>query len=115
MYQPLQVTVQFTVIPLTAVLGTDYTVSGSQVSLDDGENMQMVPITLIRSPVPKLARSFAVRLLNSTTGGAAIGHPAECIVTILETEDAHGIFGKHKLTIAFWRLLLLYFLMIVRL
>ena len=92
---------QFVIIPLTAVLGTDYTVSGSQVVLANGENMQLVPITLIRSPVPKLARSFTVRLLNSTTGGAAVGHPAECIVTILETRDAHGIFGNHRLTAAF--------------
>jgi len=97
----LQVTVQFIVVPLTAVLGTDYTVSGNRMSLADGETMQLVPITLIRSAVPKLARSFSVRLLNSTTGGAAVGHPAECLVTILETEDAHGIFGNGRLTVAF--------------
>jgi len=88
------VTVRFTVVPLTAVLGVDFTVSGDQVSLADGENSKLVPITLIRSTVPKLARSFSVRLLNSTTGGAAVGHPAECIVTIQDTEDAHGIFGN---------------------
>jgi len=93
--------VQFAVIPITAVHGTDYTVSGSQVSLVDGENTQAVPITLIPSPLPKLARSFTVRLFNSTTGGAAIGHPAECVVTIMETEDAHGIFGNHWLILAF--------------
>ena len=92
---------QFIVVPLTAVLGTDYTVSGNRMSLADGETMQLVPITLIRSAVPKLARSFSVRLLNSTTGGAAVGHPAECLVTILETEDAHGIFGNGRLTVAF--------------
>jgi len=93
--------VQFIVVPLTAVLGSDYTVSGNRVSLADGETMQLVPVTLIRSAVPKLARSFSVRLLNSTTGGAAVGHPAECLVTILETEDAHGIFGNGRLTVAF--------------
>ena len=92
----LQVSVQFVVTPSTAVLGVDYTVSGNHVSLADGENMKLVPVTLIPSTVPKLSRSFSVRLLNSTTGGAAVGHPAECIVTILETEDAHGIFGDNQ-------------------
>jgi len=91
------VSVQFIVVPLTAVLGVDYTVSHDQVSLADGENSQLVPVTLIRSTAPKLARSFSIRLLNSTTGGAAVGHPAECIVTIQETEDAHGIFGNQQL------------------
>jgi len=99
--------VQFIVVPLTAVLGTDYTVSGSRVSLADGETMQLVPITLIHSAVPKLARSFSVRLLNSTTGGAAVGHPAECLVTILETDDAHGIFGNGRLTVL--KISILYF------
>jgi len=97
------VTVQFVVVPLTAVLGTDYAVSGSHVSLADGENMQLVPVTLVRSAVPKLARSFSVRLINSTTGGAAVGHPAECVVTILETQDAHGMFGNKQ---QHWLLLL---------
>jgi len=83
-------------MPLTAVPGVDYTVSGDHVSLADGENIKLVPVTLIPSTVPKLARSFSVRLLNSTTGGAAVGHPAECIVTILQTEDAHGIFGDYQ-------------------
>jgi len=92
------VTVQFVVVPLTAVLGVDYTVSGDEVSLLDGENLQLVPVTLISSTVPKLARSFSIRLLNSTTGGAAVGHPAECIVTIQETKDAHGIFGNQRLS-----------------
>ena len=87
-------TVPFSVVPLTAVLGVDYAVSADRVSLDDGENMKLVPVTPIRSTVPKLARSFAIRLLNSTTGGAAVGHPAECVVTLQETDDARGIFGK---------------------
>jgi len=88
-----QVTVRFVVEPVTAVLGTDYTVSRDHVSLADGENTKLVPVTLIGSTVPKLARSFSVRLVNSTTGGAAVGQPAECTVTVLETDDARGIFG----------------------
>lgn len=88
---------RFLVVPSTAVRGVDYTVSGDQLSLADGENSKLVPVTLIRSTVPKLARTFAIRLLNSTTGGAAVGHPAECVVTILETVDAHGIFGNYHL------------------
>jgi len=94
-----QVTVQFAIVPSTAVFGIDYTVSSDQVSLADGEDMKLVPVTLIRSTVPKLSRSFSVHLLNSTTGGAAVGQPAECIVTILETQDAHGIFGNHHFLI----------------
>jgi len=91
------VTVRFTVVPLNAVLGIDFTVSGDRVSLADGENSKLIPVMLIRSTVPKLARRFSIRLLNSTTGGAAVGHPAECVVTIQETEDAHGIFGDYCL------------------
>ena len=90
----VQVSVQFTVVPLTAVQGVDYTVSGSTVSLSDGQRLASVPITLIRSTQPRLARSFSVRLVNSTTGGAAVGHPAQCVVTIHATADAHGIFGN---------------------
>ena len=89
-------TVRFVVVPSTAVLGVDYTVSSDQVALADGENIKLVPVTLIQSTVPKLARSFTIRLINSTTGGAAVGHPAECVITIQETKDAHGIFGNHQ-------------------
>jgi len=94
MFHVLQVTVMFVIIPSTAVLGVDYTLSSDHVSLADGESMKLIPITLIPSTAPKLARGFTIRLLNSTTGGAAVGHPAECIVTIQETADAHGIFGN---------------------
>jgi len=93
-YSVVQVSVRFIVVPLTAVSGVDYTVSGTSVSLLDGQHLALVPISLIRSTQPKLARSFIVRLLDSTTGGAAVGQPAQCVVTIRETRDAHGIFGN---------------------
>ena len=103
----LQVTVRFVITPLTAVRGVDYTVSSDYVSLADGENIKLVPVTLIpSSTLPKLARSFSVRLLNSTTGGAAVGQPAECVVTILETDDAHGIFGDYQFRFSLLFLLL---------
>ena len=100
--------VQFVIEPSTVILGVDYTLSSNQVSLADGENIKPVPITLIHSTVPKLSRSFSIRLTNSTTGGAAIGHPSECIVTILETDDAHGIFGKHQFHFLFVVLAVMY-------
>ena len=85
---------RLSVVALTAELSVDYTVSADHVILSDGENIKLVPVTLIASTSPKLARSFIVRLLNSTTGGAAVGRLAQCTVTVLETYDAHGVFGN---------------------
>jgi len=48
----------------------DHAVSGDRVSLDDGENTKPVPVTLIRSTVPKLARSFAIRLRRAVEFGS---------------------------------------------
>ena len=92
---PPQVSVRFEVIPDTATPGQDYSISSSDVILGPGEDEKRVPIEIINDPLPEIAETFTVRLVpGSTTGGAVLGLVTETQVTILESDDPNGAFGR---------------------
>ncbi|XP_038076858.1 adhesion G-protein coupled receptor V1-like isoform X2 [Patiria miniata] len=87
------VTVTFQHIPGTAQQGLDYSVTSTNVIMYDGETHKAIPIEILNDRVPEVAESFQVVLLDQITGGAILGSPATCEVTIEPSDDPYGSFG----------------------
>lgn len=84
---------------MSAKSGVDYIVTSDRVTFADGEQIKVLPITLINSEVPRIERQFIVRLLNGTSGEAIIGTISTATVIIGKTFDANGVFGKLHLNL----------------
>ena len=60
----------------------------------DGQTSAKVPIQILNDDLPEFNETFVVRLeQNSLTGGAKLGNPKECVVTILENDYPYGLIG----------------------
>ena len=61
----------------------------------NGETKKAVPIHIIDDFTPEIEEEFRVELMhNSVTGGAMVGTEDGCDVTIEESDDPYGLFGK---------------------
>ena len=52
------------------------------------------PWQILNDRVPEEAESFQVVLLDQITGGAILGSPTSCVVTIEPSDDPYGNFGR---------------------
>ncbi|XP_077457045.1 adhesion G-protein coupled receptor V1 [Stigmatopora argus] len=89
------VSVKFRAVPWTARVSEDYSVASTDVVLLEGESSKSVPIYVINDVVPELEETFAVELINQTTGGALLGELTRAIITILPSDDPFGAFVFH--------------------
>ncbi|XP_022110249.1 G-protein coupled receptor 98-like isoform X2 [Acanthaster planci] len=87
------VTVAFQHIPGTAQQGLDYSVTSTNVIMYSGETYKAIPIEILNDRVPEEAETFQVVLLDQITGGAILGSPTSCEVTIEPSDDPYGNFG----------------------
>ena len=61
----------------------------------DGETKKAVPIRIIDDFTPEVEEEFTVELMNnSVAGGARVGTEYRSVVTIEESDDPYGLFGK---------------------
>ena len=70
----------------------DYRISGSKVTLSDGQRTAPVPISIVNDHDPELNETFTVRLLSNDES-AVIGLPSQCDVTIEENDYPYGLIG----------------------
>ena len=64
------------------------------VSLASGQRTAALPLTIVDDVFPEFRETFIVRLLASNLhGGAKLGSPVECIVTIEENDYPFGLLG----------------------
>ena len=90
--------VRFTIANQNTILGSDYQISSYTITLMDGQRDAVVPIRIINDDLPEFNESFVIRLEESSlTGGATLGFPRECTVTILENDYPYGLFGMFYL------------------
>lgn len=85
---------RFSITSQNSVLGTDYQISSYLVQFTDGQTSANVPVQILNDDSPEFNESFVVRLEQSSlTGGAKLGNPTECVVTILENDYPYGLIG----------------------
>lgn len=78
----------------TAVQNVDYIILTTVVSLSPGETSKRVPFEIVDDRVPEMSETFTIQLLNRISGGAVLGDQISTLVTILPSDDPHGVFGK---------------------
>eukprot|EP00794_Sanderia_malayensis_P009868 gene9868-10878_t len=90
-----QVSVEFQVNNNGETNGADYTITSStRITLNIGERSAVVPITINDDATPEFAETFIISLIESSViGGAAIGSPRQCFVTIAESDFPYGLIG----------------------
>ncbi|XP_075069096.1 adhesion G-protein coupled receptor V1 [Mixophyes fleayi] len=113
-----QIRVQYKTSPLTAFSPRDYQETGDSLEFQPGERYKYIYVSITDNSVPELAKSFTVELWN-TDGGvaelfrddafasgdgdmelflpavhqrASLGIASRIIVTIDDSDDAHGVF-----------------------
>ncbi len=75
-------------------LGADYSVSSFVITLSINQRWASVPVTINDDDLPEFAESFVIKLVSgSVTGGAMIGTPNQCVVTIAENDYPYGLIG----------------------
>ncbi len=79
------VTVDFSTLDITALGGSDYTISSGTLVFADGEITKTITINIIDDLLLEGDEDFGVNLTNAT-GGASIGVNASHTVTILDNE-----------------------------
>ena len=83
----------FEVTPITASR-SDYQVLAGNVSLAEGQRTAAVPVNVVNDQIPEFSETFTVRLLAANLqGGAKLGSPVECTVTIEENDYPYGLMG----------------------
>ncbi|XP_048584248.1 adhesion G-protein coupled receptor V1 isoform X2 [Nematostella vectensis] len=72
----------------------DYTLLEKNVTLLSGERSKAVPIQIVNDDIPEHAETFTIKLLSAgILGGARLGSPVECVVTIDENDYPYGLIG----------------------
>ena len=90
-------TVYLGVTPDTAN-GSDYVILYSNVTFNPGQTLAAIPISIVDDQAPEFDESFRIRLLSAgIQGGASLGSPTECTVTIAENDYPYGLIGKSSL------------------
>ena len=85
---------RFRVINQNTDLGIDYQISTYLVQLMNGQTSAFVPVQIVNDNQPEFNESFVIQLEESSlTGGAKLGTPKECVVTILENDYPYGLIG----------------------
>lgn len=87
-----QISVSFEVVALSAD-GSDYRIQSRSITLVQKQRVAVVPVDIIHDMTPEFDESFQIKLTN-VTGGAKLGSPLECTVTILENDYPYGLIGK---------------------
>ena len=84
----------FSIASQNAVLGTDYQASSYSIQLLNGQTNANVPVQIFNDDLPEFNESLVIQLEESSlTGGAKLGSPRECTVTILENDYPYGLIG----------------------
>ncbi len=73
----------------SARAGTDYTATTGTLSFADGETAKTFAVPLLDNAAAQTNRAFTVAL-SSPTGGALLGSPSACTVTIVDDDDPHA-------------------------
>lgn len=90
--------VRFSTISQSATLGSDYQVSSYLITLINGQSSAVVPIRIINDDLSEFNESLIIKLEESSlTGGAKLGSPQQCVVTILENDYPYGLIGMFLL------------------
>ena len=64
--------------------------------MNPDQRIAQVPITILKDGVAEFAESFVIKLIeNSITGGAKVGFPRQCVVTIAENDYPYGLIGEY--------------------
>lgn len=87
-----QIYVSFEVVALSAN-GSDYRIQSRNITLVEKQRVAVVPVDIIHDMTPEFDESFQIKL-TSVAGGAELGSPLECTVTILENDYPYGLIGK---------------------
>ena len=74
----------------------DYTITSNKITLADKQTSATVPVSIVDDSLPEFNETFTVMLDGSSVqGGAVIGSPSSCVVTIMENDYPYGLIGKH--------------------
>ena len=77
-----------------AIIGTDYEIASYEITLVNGQSSSAVPVRILDDDLPEFNESFAIKLeKGSLSGGAKLGAPQQCVVTILENDHPYGSVG----------------------
>lgn len=88
----MQVVVIIAVIAGSAT-SSDY-VLYNNVTFKDGQRTATVPVNIVDDSEPEKIESFTIKLLpTGIQGGALLGYPRECVVTIAENDYYYGLIG----------------------
>ena len=90
----LQIYVSFEVVALSAN-GSDYRIQSRNITIVEKQRVAAVPVDIIHDMTPEFDESFQIKL-TSVAGGAELGSPLECTVTILENDYPYGLIGKSR-------------------
>ena len=76
----------------TATADVDFNVVDSEVFFEEGQKRKSLPLRILDDRLAERREWFVVRL-TQPSGGAKIGAPAQCNVTIAASDDPNGAFG----------------------
>ncbi|XP_068693739.1 adhesion G-protein coupled receptor V1-like isoform X3 [Montipora foliosa] len=71
---------------------SDYRILSRNITLLEQQREASVPMQIIHDLVPEFDENFRIRL-TEVYGGAILGSPRECVVTILENDYPYGLIG----------------------
>ena len=74
--------------------GLDYRILSQEVLLADQQSKRAVPVHLVDDSLPETEERFRIRLTGRILGGAQLGSPTSCLVTIRASDDPYGAFGN---------------------
>ena len=87
-------TVFFQVTAITAN-GSDYVILFRNITLLEDQRVAAVPVNILDDQEPEFEQTFRINLLSSgIQGGAVLGNPVECTVTITENDYPYGLIGR---------------------
>lgn len=75
----------------TASAGSEYTTGSGTLNFADGENAKTLTVALLDDTAAEENKTFTVTLRNAT-GGAVLGDPVTCTVTIVDDDDANASY-----------------------
>ena len=75
----------------TASAGSEYTAGSGTLAFAAGENSKTLTVALLDDTAAEENKTFTVTLHNAT-GGAALGDPVTCTVTIVDDDDANASY-----------------------
>ena len=76
----------------TATADVDFNVVNSEVFFEEGQRRKPLPLRILDDRLAERREWLVIRLARPS-GGAKIGTPAECNVTIAASDDPNGAFG----------------------